>query len=136
MTVSLEMFERDVQPSLDAYLGGTISEEEFLKASRPWPRYATDYRPLVEFAKDRAWPVVAANVPRRYAADIAKTGIASLSALPTAERALSPADLQCPQDAYFDRFAARWASILAPPRRPRPHRRAARRSIATTSRSA
>ena len=35
VTVSLEMFERDVQPALDAYLGGTITEEDFLKASRP-----------------------------------------------------------------------------------------------------
>ena len=53
LVVSLEMFERDVQPALDAYLGGRNTEEEFLKASRPWPRYATDYRPLVELAKSR-----------------------------------------------------------------------------------
>ena len=53
VTVSLEMFERDVQPALDAYLRGADSEEEFLKSSRPWPRYASDYRSLVELAKDR-----------------------------------------------------------------------------------
>ena len=29
VTVSLEMFERDVQPALDAYLGGKNSEEDF-----------------------------------------------------------------------------------------------------------
>jgi uncharacterized iron-regulated protein len=106
VTVSLEMFERDVQPALDAYLGGKNSEEDFLKASRPWSRYSTDYRSLVEIAKDRSWPVIAANVPRKYASEIAKTGIASLSALPTAERALIAGSLQCPKDAYFDRFAA------------------------------
>src|SRR5262245_63222008 len=43
--VALEMFERDVQPSLDDYLAGRMSEEEFLNSSRPWPRYAIDYRP-------------------------------------------------------------------------------------------
>jgi uncharacterized iron-regulated protein len=106
VTVSLEMFERDVQPALDAYLGGTNTEEDFLKASRPWARYSTDYRSLVEIAKDRSWPVIAANVPRKYASEIARTGIASLSALPTAERALIAGSLQCPKDAYFDRFAA------------------------------
>jgi uncharacterized iron-regulated protein len=106
VTVSLEMFERDVQPALDAYLGGRNSEEDFLKISRPWPRYATDYRSLVEIAKDRAWPVIAANVPRKYASEIAKGGLAPLSALSATERALIASDLQCPKDAYFDRFAA------------------------------
>jgi uncharacterized iron-regulated protein len=106
VTVSLEMFERDVQPALDAYLGGRNTEEDFLRSSRPWPRYATDYRSLVEMAKDRAWPVIAANVPRRYAVEIAKGGLASLATLPASERALIAIDLQCPKDAYFDRFAA------------------------------
>ena len=72
--LSLEMFERDVQPALDAYLAGTVPEEEFLKGARPWPRYATDYRALVEIARAHGWPVVAANVPRRIAADVAKSG--------------------------------------------------------------
>ena len=35
MIVSLEMFERDTQSSLDDYLAGRLSEEEFLKTSRP-----------------------------------------------------------------------------------------------------
>jgi uncharacterized iron-regulated protein len=106
VTVSLEMFERDVQPALDAYLGGRNTEEDFLKSSRPWPRYATDYRSLVEIARDRSWPVIAANVPRRYASQIANGGLTPLGALPASERALIASDLQCPKDAYFDRFAA------------------------------
>src|SRR5947209_2387656 len=59
LVFALEMFERDVQPVLDDYLSGRISEDRFLAASRPWPRYATDYRPLVEFAKAHAIPVIA-----------------------------------------------------------------------------
>jgi uncharacterized iron-regulated protein len=106
VTVSLEMFERDVQPVLDGYLAGTTAEDDFLKASRPWPRYATDYRTLVEMARGHGWPIVAANVPRKYAADIAKTGLAAVSSLPDPERPLVARDLQCPLDAYFDRFAA------------------------------
>jgi uncharacterized iron-regulated protein len=103
-TVSLEMFERDVQETVDKYLGGAITEAEFLKDARPWPRYATDYRPLVEFARSQGWPVVAANVPRRYAAEVAKTGKAALDTLPASDRAMAAAELQCPRDAYFDRF--------------------------------
>jgi uncharacterized iron-regulated protein len=104
VTLSLEMFERDVQASVDAYLAGTISEEDFLKTARPWPRYATDYRALVEMAKDLQWPVIAANVPRKYAADIAKSGIATLDKLGSDDRAMIARDLQCPLDAYFERF--------------------------------
>jgi uncharacterized iron-regulated protein len=99
------MFERDVQPLLDAYVAGSMSEEEFLKGSRPWPRYATDYRPLVEIAKAQSWPVVAANVPRKYAAAVAKEGVAALDGLNAADRGMAARDLQCPLDVYFDRFA-------------------------------
>jgi uncharacterized iron-regulated protein len=103
--VSLEMFERDVQGALGEYLAGKIDEDVFLKLARPWPRYVTDYRPLVELAKARNWPVIAANVPRKYASLVAKSGLAALDELPGADRALIARDLQCPLDAYFDRFA-------------------------------
>jgi uncharacterized iron-regulated protein len=105
IVVSLEMFERDTQSSLDAYLSGSLDEAAFLKASRPWPKYQTDYRPLVELARERRWPVVAANVPRPLASGVAKGGLASLAALPADQKAFLAADLQCPRDAYFDRFA-------------------------------
>jgi uncharacterized iron-regulated protein len=105
VTLSLEMFERDVQPTLDTYVAGTSAEEDFLKGARPWPRYATDYRPLVEFAKSQHWPVVAANVPRRIASDVARTGRPAVDSLPSADRRLAASELQCPHDGYFDRFA-------------------------------
>ena len=104
--VALEMFERDVQAPLDRYAAGAIGEEEFLKAARPWPRYATDYRPLVEFAKAGKLPIVAANVPRRIAADVSKNGLASLERLGD-DRALVARELSCPPSgSYFDRFVA------------------------------
>ena len=105
ITVSLEMFERDVQPQIDAYLAGTASEEELLKSSRPWPRYATDYRALVEMAKAQHWPVVAANVPRRLAAEVSKTGKDALDRVTASDRPFIARDVQCPSDAYFARFA-------------------------------
>jgi uncharacterized iron-regulated protein len=104
-TVSLEMFERDVQPALDSYLAGRSTPEEFLRSSRPWPRYATDYGPLVEFAKSRGWPVVASNVPRRHASAAAKAGRVAHENVAAEERAFIAQDLQCPRDTYFERFA-------------------------------
>jgi uncharacterized iron-regulated protein len=105
VVLSLEMFERDVQPALDAYLAGKIDEATFLAASRPWPNYATDYRPLVEFAKARGWPVLAANAPRPIAALVAHAGLDALAALPAEQRSLAAHDVQCPRDAYYERFA-------------------------------
>lgn len=103
-TVSLEMFERDVQPLVDDYLSGKLSEEAFLKASRPWPNYATDYRPLIELARAHQWPVIAANVPRRYASQVSRQGLNSVDALPAAERKMLAAQFQCPFDDYFKKF--------------------------------
>jgi uncharacterized iron-regulated protein len=113
VTLSLEMFERDVQPALDAYLAGTVPEEEFLKGARPWPRYATDYRALVEIARGHGWPVVAANVPRRIAADVAKSGRTAVDGLMSADRPFAARDLQCPRGPYFDRFAEQMGSHQA-----------------------
>ncbi|OFW10797.1 MAG: hypothetical protein A3H96_04100 [Acidobacteria bacterium RIFCSPLOWO2_02_FULL_67_36] len=104
LTLSLEMFERDAQAPLDGYLAGTMTEDEFLKASRPWPRYASDYRPMVEMARMHRWPVVAANVPRRLASDVSKSGKDALDRLPAEDQAFVSRDLQCPRDGYFDRF--------------------------------
>jgi len=103
-TVSLEMFERDVQGAVDRYLSGAIAEPQFLAESRPWPRYATDYRPLVELAKREGWGVVAANVPRRFASTVAKSGQTAIEQVAAPDRPLIASDLQCPHDAYFDRF--------------------------------
>ena len=103
--VSLEMFERDVQGTIDGYLAGRLPEEDMLKAARPWPRYATDYRGLVERARAHGWPVIASNVPRRIAQSVAKGGKEAIEALGEADRGYVAADLQCPLDDYYDRFA-------------------------------
>jgi uncharacterized iron-regulated protein len=105
--VSLEMFERDAQEALEHFLMGHVAEDEFLKVSRPWPRYATDYKPLVAFAMSKEWPVVAANVPRPIASEVSKTGFAALDPKSDTERAWFARERQCPvDDDYFRRFAA------------------------------
>ncbi len=72
--LALEMFETDVQALLNRYLSGDINEPEFLKTSRPWQNYETDYKPLVEFARTKKLPVIAANIPRRLASMVAMRG--------------------------------------------------------------
>ena len=125
--LSLEMFERDVQGALDAYLTGRVAEDETLKTARPWPRYATDYRPMVELAKAKGWPVVAANVPRRLASAVAKGGAVAIDQLGEADRALVARELQCPLDDYFDRFTVSMGSHPAPDHQPEEQRAMAER---------
>lgn len=106
VTLSLEMFERDVQADLDAYLSGARDEASFLKVSRPWPNYPDDYRPLVELAKGLHWPVVASNVPRPLASVVSHGGLKAIDTLNTTIRTQQiAADISCPQDQYFKNFA-------------------------------
>jgi len=77
--LALEMFETDVQPLLDLYLAGSVSREEFLAGSRPWGNYEQDYEPMVEYAREHGFRVIAANVPRPFAAAVARGGFAAVS---------------------------------------------------------
>jgi uncharacterized iron-regulated protein len=106
VVLGLESFERDVQGTLDAYLAGRVPEEELLRTARPWPNYAAAHRPLVELARREGWPVLASNLPRPLAARVSRGGLAALRDLPPAERARAAAQVDCPRDAYFERFAA------------------------------
>jgi len=104
LVIAMEMFERDVQEAMDRFLSGAITEEQFLKEARPWPRFATDYRPILEFARAHHIPVVASNVPRRIATDVSKTGMSVIDGL-AGDRRLAARELQCPTSgAYYDRF--------------------------------
>ncbi len=106
-TLSLEMFERDVQPVLDEYLAGLIPEDHFLQASRPWPSYERDYHALVDSARTHNAPVLAANAPRRYVNRVAREGRAALDDLPaSALHWLPPLPYPEASEAYRERFLA------------------------------
>ena len=104
VVLSLEMFERDVQPLVDAYLAGGLSETDFRAQSRPWPNYETDYRPLLELAKAKHWPVVASNVPRRLASMVSRNGLSAVDTLASIDRAYVAQQLLCPKDQYYSNF--------------------------------
>lgn len=81
-----EMFERDNQKALDSYLVGKIDPKVMKDSVRLWKNYETDYRPLVDFAKDNRLKFIATNVPRKYASQTSKSGIESLNQLPENEK--------------------------------------------------
>ena len=109
LALSLEMFERDVQRILDEYLAGLIVEKNLITDGRAWKNYPADYRPLVEFAKEKKMPVIAANAPKRYVDRVGRLGAGSLDQIePEGRRFLPPLPYAKASAAY----AAKFASIM------------------------
>jgi uncharacterized iron-regulated protein len=105
MALSMEMFERDVQTEIDEYLKDLITEQHFLSSARPWGNYKTDYRPLVELAKEKKLSVIAANAPRRYVNMVSRNGRESLDALsPEAKEWLVPLPYAQATEGYRKKF--------------------------------
>lgn len=84
LALGAEMLESDNQLLLDEYLNRHIRDKDFKNEARLWNNHATDYKPLVEFARDHEIPFYATNIPRRYAAYVARNGIEGLEKLPSA----------------------------------------------------
>jgi uncharacterized iron-regulated protein len=107
VVLSLEMFERDEQTVLDEYLKGIIPEKQFLACARPWDNYMTDYRPMVEFAREHGIPVMAANAPRRYVSVVAKQGRGVLDGLSAQGKSwIAPLPYPAASAAYAAKFNA------------------------------
>lgn len=77
-----EMFENGNQLVLNEYLAGYYPEKKMLvEITQLWGNYKTDYKPLVEFAKEKELRFIATNIPRRYASMINKMGMTALDSL-------------------------------------------------------
>jgi uncharacterized iron-regulated protein len=105
IVLSLEQFERDVQPVLDDYMAGRIGENNLIEKGRAWDNYRTSYRPLVQFAKDNGLPVVAAEAPAWTVTCVGRYGPGILQAFTPEERAYVARDLHVTEGAYRDRYS-------------------------------
>jgi len=90
LVLGAEMFETDDQILLDEYLSGTIAERNFKAEAKLWNNYDTDYRPLVELAREQGLRFVATNIPRRYAALVNRLGFEALEELGEQAKRLLP----------------------------------------------
>lgn len=86
LILGAEMFERDNQSQLNQYLSRKFDAKTLKDSARLWNNYATDYKPLVDFAKDKKLNFIATNIPRRYASQTAKEGLESLNNLSPKEK--------------------------------------------------
>ena len=81
LSLGAEMFEADNQLILNEYLSGVITERNFTAEAKLWNNYQTDYKPLVEFARENQLPFIATNIPRRYASVVHRQGFEALEDL-------------------------------------------------------
>ena len=105
LMLGFEMFEQDQQTILDAYVDGKMDEKTFKDSCRLWPNYNTDYKPLVDFAKENKLKCIASNVQRKYASLLFKKGRIALDTLaPTIKAQM--ADIQFEIDTTLSQYRA------------------------------
>lgn len=104
ITLSLEQFERDTQPLLDQYLARKIGEEYLIEQARAWDHYRSSYRPLVEFARDRQLPVIAANAPTQMVVCVGRLGLEVLAKYPAEQRHHVAQRIDIEDGAYRQKF--------------------------------
>lgn len=101
MVIGFEMFPRRVQPVLDQWVAGKLSEKEFLRASEwdhVWNTDANLYLPLFHFARMNHIPMRALNIETNLRRQVAEKGFYGV---PVEEREglTRPAE---PSQAYVD----------------------------------
>ncbi len=103
-----EMFENGNQLVLNEFLSGFYTDSKMIpEITQMWSNYKTDYKPLLDFAKDNNLRFIATNIPRRYAAMINEKGMEALKLLsPEALQMISP-DLE----KYFDPTVKAYAEM-------------------------
>jgi len=91
LMLGAEMLEADNQLIVDEYLAGLIEHEHLVNEAKVWENYGTDYRPLVDLAREHELRFIATNIPRRYAGLVARQGMAALERLSDeAKRSIAP----------------------------------------------
>ncbi len=101
MVLAFEMFPRRVQPALDRWVAGELTETAFLAAAE-WPRVwnvdAQLYLPIFHFARMNRVPMIALNVEREFTRAVNAKGFDAVPA-ETREGVTRPA---APSAAYID----------------------------------
>lgn len=102
--LTLEMFHTDVQPVINEYLAGIITEKNFIKEARAWNNYK-DYKPMIQFAKSEGITVIGGNAAARYSNAVTKNGLEILSKLPASTKQfLPPNTIDTLTGRYYEKF--------------------------------
>jgi uncharacterized iron-regulated protein len=103
----MEFLEQHEQPAVDDYLAGSIDHHTFTTRVSVTPAFMRLYFPLVHYARQQGLPVVAMNVPRYIARQVAREGLEqTLQQLSPQERAYLPETLSTATPGYRAYFLA------------------------------
>ncbi len=83
VAIGMEMFREPEQKILDRWTKGELSEIEFLKATKWYENWGSDfgyYREILDFAKENGIDVIALNPPLELQEDVSRTGLDNLAA--------------------------------------------------------
>lgn len=102
--LTLEMFHTDVQPIINEYLSGNISEKNFIKEARAWNNYK-DYKPMIEEAKTNKLAVIGGNAAARYSNAVTRNGIDVLNTFSKeSKQFIAPLPIDTATGRYYDKF--------------------------------
>ncbi|MEZ4999550.1 MAG: ChaN family lipoprotein [Bacteroidales bacterium] len=90
LVLGAEMFERDDQLAINEYFSGAYATDKFEPEVKLWKNYKTDYKPLLEFAREHNLGFIATNIPRRYASMVSKEALKPLTLADDAKRYIAP----------------------------------------------
>ncbi|MEM9442169.1 MAG: ChaN family lipoprotein, partial [Pseudomonadota bacterium] len=111
MVLGFESFPRAVQPALDRWIAGELSETAFLEEAKWSTNWGFDpelYLPLFHFARLHRVPMIALNVERDFVSRIRDEGLENI---PEDERR-GLTEPKTPVDAYLDSLAETFGQHL------------------------
>ncbi len=107
ITVGAEMFESDNQVLMDEYFNDLITRKKFEEEARLWKNYQTDYKAILEFAREKQLRFIATNAPGRYVNALYLKGPELLDKLSPEARAFLP-----PYPIHFDLTVPCYAKMM------------------------
>jgi len=111
MVLGFEAFPRAVQPALDRWVAGELSEDDFLSEtvwSKNWGFDPELYLPMFHFARLHHVPMMALNVERDFVSRIRDEGLENI---PEEERR-GLTEPKAPTEAYLDSLAETFSQHL------------------------
>lgn len=100
LAIGMEMFQQPFQKYLDEFISGELGEQDMLRQTEYFTRWAYDYRlykPILDFARENGIPIVALNIEKEITSKVGDVGIEGLD---VEEKKKIPSDIDDSNTVY------------------------------------
>ena len=104
IVLSMEQFSRDSQSIVTGYLEGAYGEETLIEEGDGWADYKGSYRAIVEFAREKNIPIIAANAPSMFVRCVGKEGVSFLHRISKEQSQWASKKLDLENEKYKAKF--------------------------------